>query len=205
MEFGWDPAKSEKTRRERGFGFEYAAPDFRWPHGRGDRSAPRLWRRADQGNRGNRSSGLRGDLHRSPCLRWIISAWKANGKDVRTWRSHEEYDPAESIRDEDIISPAVIRKRLGMSQRQFAAAIHVLVATLQNWEQGRTLMDPSARALMTILARAEGRLARARLQTGSLSCNPPRMPGCKFHRNPRSHRIVAAGRRFDRLQHPKHG
>ncbi len=63
------------------------------------------------------------------------------------------YDPDADIKDEDIISPAIIRKRLRMSQRQFAAAIHVPVATLQNWEQGRTLMEPSARALMTILSR----------------------------------------------------
>ena len=62
---------------------------------------------------------------------------------------------------EDIISPAIIRKRLGMSQRQFAAAIHVPVATLQNWEQGRTPMDPSARALMTILAREPKAALRA--------------------------------------------
>ncbi len=34
-----------------------------------------------------------------------------------------------------------------------ATAIHVPLATLQNWEPNRTPMDPSARALMTILAR----------------------------------------------------
>jgi putative transcriptional regulator len=73
----------------------------------------------------------------------------------------EGYDPDEPIRDEDIISPAIIRKRLGMSQRRFADAIHVPVATLQNWEQGRTLMDPSARALMTILAREPQAALRA--------------------------------------------
>jgi putative transcriptional regulator len=71
------------------------------------------------------------------------------------------YDPDETVREEDIISPAVIRKRLGMSQRRFADAIHVPVATLQNWEQGRTLMDPSARALMTILAREPEAALRA--------------------------------------------
>jgi putative transcriptional regulator len=48
-----------------------------------------------------------------------------------------------------------------MSQRQFAEAIHVPVATLQNWEQGRTPMDPSARALMTILARESQAALRA--------------------------------------------
>jgi len=48
----------------------------------------------------------------------------------------EGYDPDEDIRAEDIISPAVIRKRLRMSQRQFAQAIHVPVATLQNCAPG---------------------------------------------------------------------
>ena len=78
----------------------------------------------------------------------------------------------EAIRSEDIISPAVIRKRLGMSQRQFAEAIHVPVSTLQNWEQGRTLMDPSARALMMILAR-EPKVALRVLQHRSGSLNRP--------------------------------
>src|SRR5271165_507464 len=69
--------------------------------------------------------------------------------------------PDEAAKDQDIISPAIIRKRLGMSQRRFADAIHVPVATLQNWEQGRTLMDPSARALLTILAREPQAALRA--------------------------------------------
>ncbi len=63
------------------------------------------------------------------------------------------YDPDETINHEDIISPAIIRKRFGLSQRCFAEAIHVPIATLQNWEQSRTLLDPSAGAVMTILAR----------------------------------------------------
>jgi putative transcriptional regulator len=81
--------------------------------------------------------------------------------DIRRHMIEDGYDPDETVREEDIISPAVIRKRLGMSQRRFADAIHVPVATLQNWEQGRTLMDPSARALMTILAREPEAALRA--------------------------------------------
>jgi putative transcriptional regulator len=81
--------------------------------------------------------------------------------DIRRHMAEEGYDYDEPVRDADIISPAVIRKRLGMSQRQFAAAIHVPLATLQNWEQGRTPMDPSARALMTILAREPDAALRA--------------------------------------------
>ena len=82
-------------------------------------------------------------------------------QDIRRNMREEGYDPDEAVRDEDIVSPAVIRKRLGLSQRRFADAIHVPVATLQNWEQGRTLMDPSARALMIILAREPEAALRA--------------------------------------------
>ena len=82
-------------------------------------------------------------------------------EEIRRHMREEGYDPDEAICGEDIISPSAIRKRLGMSQRQFAAAIHVPVATLQNWEQGRTSMDPSARALMTILAREPKAALRA--------------------------------------------
>jgi putative transcriptional regulator len=81
--------------------------------------------------------------------------------DIRRHMQEEGYEPDEALREEDIVSPAVIRKRLGLSQRRFAEAIHVPVATLQNWEQGRTLMDPSARALMTILAREPEAALRA--------------------------------------------
>ncbi len=82
-------------------------------------------------------------------------------EDIRRHMREDGYDPDEPVRIEDIISPAVIRKRLGMSQRQFAEAIHLPIATLQNWEQGRTPMDPSARALMTILAREPKAALRA--------------------------------------------
>jgi putative transcriptional regulator len=82
-------------------------------------------------------------------------------EDSRRHMREDGYDPDETLRDEDVISPAVIRKRLGLSQRRFAEAIHVPIATLQNWEQGRTLMDPSARALMTILAREPEAALRA--------------------------------------------
>ena len=81
--------------------------------------------------------------------------------DIRRHMREEGYDPDEPIREEDVISPAVIRGRLRMSQRQFATAIHVPLATLQNWEQGRTPMDPSARALMTIFAREPEAALRA--------------------------------------------
>lgn len=40
-----------------------------------------------------------------------------------------------------------------MTQEQFAAALHIPVATLRNWEQGRNAIDPAARSLLLIVAR----------------------------------------------------
>jgi len=51
-----------------------------------------------------------------------------------------------------VIPPQLLRKRLGMTQAQFARALRVPLSTLRNWEQGRVLPDPAARALLTIVA-----------------------------------------------------
>jgi len=45
-----------------------------------------------------------------------------------------------------------IRKRLHVSQIQFAHLIGVSAATLRNWEQGRTCPEGAARALLKIAA-----------------------------------------------------
>ena len=58
----------------------------------------------------------------------------------------------EATTEEDIISPRYIRKRLGMSQQQFADTLNIPVATLRNWEQNRVAMEPATVALMRILA-----------------------------------------------------
>lgn len=58
------------------------------------------------------------------------------------------------LSDYAVVLPAqLVRKQLGMTQEQFAAALRIPLPTLRNWEQGRTLPDPAARALLTIVAR----------------------------------------------------
>jgi len=52
-----------------------------------------------------------------------------------------------------VIPPQVLRKRLRMTQAEFARALRIPIATLRNWEQGRVLPDPAARSLLTIVAR----------------------------------------------------
>jgi len=73
-------------------------------------------------------------------------------KDIRRHMIEDREDPDAELREEDIISPWYIRKRLGLSQRQFAILLAIPVATLQNWEQNRVIMEPATRALMRILA-----------------------------------------------------
>lgn len=49
------------------------------------------------------------------------------------------------------IQPREVRRELQMSQRQFAAAFGIPIATLRNWEQGRRKIDmTTASYLQTI-------------------------------------------------------
>ena len=60
-----------------------------------------------------------------------------------------------------VVPPAVVRKRLGLSQSAFAALLNVPLGTLKNWEQGRVAPDPAARALLVILYREPEAATRA--------------------------------------------
>lgn len=51
----------------------------------------------------------------------------------------------------DASSIREIRESLALSQRQFAAIVHVSVKTLQNWEQGIRSPDGAAAALLTAI------------------------------------------------------
>ena len=62
------------------------------------------------------------------------------------------------IRDEDI---RAIRKKLGVSQREFALLIGVSVGTLRNWEQGRRRPEGPARALLRVAAKNPRAVAEA--------------------------------------------
>jgi putative transcriptional regulator len=54
-----------------------------------------------------------------------------------------------------------IRTQLRMTQKSFAAAIGVPVATVRNWEQSRTSMDPAVRSLLRVLEREPDAALRA--------------------------------------------
>ena len=47
-----------------------------------------------------------------------------------------------------------LRARLRMSQAEFAAAYHVRLGTVRDWEQHRVVPDGAARTLLTLIDRA---------------------------------------------------
>ena len=72
--------------------------------------------------------------------------------DIRRHASEDGQDPDASLEGFSLaIQVKPIRQRLNMTQEEFAAALHVPLATLRNWEQGRVRPDPAARALLTIV------------------------------------------------------
>ncbi|HMN71916.1 MAG TPA: helix-turn-helix domain-containing protein [Rhodoblastus sp.] len=53
------------------------------------------------------------------------------------------------------------RAALDMTQEQMATLTNIPVATLRNWEQGRTTPDATARALLTLILRLPAQARRA--------------------------------------------
>ena len=52
-----------------------------------------------------------------------------------------------------VIDVKTMRRRLGLSQADFAAKFGFQAATLRNWEQGRTHPDGPARVLLAVIAK----------------------------------------------------
>ena len=59
----------------------------------------------------------------------------------------------ELARMQPVPDPAAIREKLGLSQREFAEAYHLSLATIRDWEQGRSQPDQAARTLLRLIAR----------------------------------------------------
>jgi putative transcriptional regulator len=48
---------------------------------------------------------------------------------------------------------SIIRRTLKLSQEDFAAAFHIPIGTLRDWEQRRKAPDAAARAYLRVIAR----------------------------------------------------
>lgn len=81
--------------------------------------------------------------------------------DIERHKLEDGENPAAEPKGRLVVPPALVRKRLGLSQGAFASLLGVPVGTLRNWEQGRVQPDPAARALLVILYREPEAATRA--------------------------------------------
>ena len=70
-------------------------------------------------------------------------------------------DPDEEPQFERPVLPQDVRKKLGMTQIEFAALVRIPVATLRNWEQNRFVMEPAAQTLLKLIDREPEAALRA--------------------------------------------
>ncbi len=72
--------------------------------------------------------------------------------DIRRQMIEDGEDPDAPVTGfREIVPVATIRARLGLSQDKFAKALRIPLATLRNWEQGRTMPDPAAQSLLALV------------------------------------------------------
>lgn len=73
--------------------------------------------------------------------------------------------PLEEATEPQLVPPmpdvAVLRRRLKLSQADFASRFGFSVATVRNWEQGRVMADGPARVLLTVIANEPKAVIRA--------------------------------------------
>jgi len=74
-------------------------------------------------------------------------------KDAIAWAGGENVPVRVSAVRVPSTDVRALRRRLGLSQLQFAAKFGFQPATLKNWEQGRTQPDGPARVLLAVIAR----------------------------------------------------
>jgi putative transcriptional regulator len=82
-------------------------------------------------------------------------------EDIRRHMIEDGEDPDEEPRFEPVVRPQDVRRKLGMTQTEFAALLRIPVATLRNWEQNRFVMEPAAQTLLKLVDREPEAALRA--------------------------------------------
>lgn len=60
-----------------------------------------------------------------------------------------------------VVQAQDVRKKLGLTQAEFADLLRIPVATLRNWEQNRFVMEPAAQTLLKLIHREPEAALRA--------------------------------------------
>jgi putative transcriptional regulator len=65
---------------------------------------------------------------------------------------------AELAKLQRVVDVRALRRRLGMSQEQFAKSFDLAIGTVRDWEQGRSVPDGPARVLLRLIERDPARV-----------------------------------------------
>src|SRR5437868_1504002 len=87
-------------------------------------------------------------------------------KEAIAWAGGENVPVRVTTVEIPTIDVRAMRRRLGLSQSEFAAKFGFQPATLKNWEQGRTRPDGPARVLLAVIARHPEAVEDALRKTG---------------------------------------
>jgi putative transcriptional regulator len=83
-------------------------------------------------------------------------------EDIRRHMIEDGEDPDEATPHlEAVVLPQDVRKKLRMTQADFAALLRVPIGTLRNWEQNRFVMEPAAQTLLKLIDREPEAALRA--------------------------------------------
>ena len=74
-------------------------------------------------------------------------------EDIRRHMIEDGEDPDEEPRFEVPVLPQDVRRKLGMTQIEFAGLLGIPIGTLRNWEQNRFVMEPAAQTLLKLIDR----------------------------------------------------
>lgn len=81
--------------------------------------------------------------------------------DIRRHMIEDGEDPDAEPQFERVVLPQDVRKKLGLTQTQFAELLGVPIGTLRNWEQNRFVLESAARTLLKLIDREPEAVLRA--------------------------------------------
>ena len=82
-------------------------------------------------------------------------------EDIRRHMIEDGEDPDADPRFAPPVLAQDVRKKLGLTQPQFAQLLGIPLATLRNWEQNRFTMEPAAQTLLKLVDREPDAALRA--------------------------------------------
>ncbi len=104
------------------------------------------------------------DPNKPPKTDWRNFDRMSDGERHRAARADPDARPATAARiarARHVLTVKTLRKRLNLTQREFAARFHLPLGTIRDWEQGAHVPDQAAQVLLTVIAKDPAAVARA--------------------------------------------